>query len=95
MTAPEFPPVVFVDLINTPEPKLRKLIPGRTRWQPWSAMISSAGNHEDLFKSTESWTNRSDAVNAIRLAFTNGSNVYLRQAELGNVLLRRAVPSGE
>lgn len=91
----EFPPVVMVDLEYTPEPTLRKLIPGRSRWQPWSVMISADGNHEDLFKSTESWTNRNDAVNAIRLAFTNGSNVYLRQAELGNVLLRRAVPSSE
>jgi hypothetical protein len=40
----EFPPLIYVDLINVPEPKSRKLIPGRTRWQPWRVVVLSGDN---------------------------------------------------
>lgn len=89
----EFPPVIFVDLKYVPESKVRKLIPGRSRWQPWRVAILAAGNMKTLFRGSERWTNKQDALDAIALAFGTGSNVYLRQSEQGNQLLRRAVPS--
>jgi len=81
-------PVVYVDLKYVPEPKARKLIPGRTRWQPWRAVVLAEGNHEPMFKGTERWTNRGDAQSAIRLAFGPDTIVYLREAGRGNELLR-------
>lgn len=86
----EFPPVVFVDIFKTNPPRYRS----KARRQPWRWNALSAGNFE-ILASGEAYTNRSDALAAIQLLFGAGSNVYLRQAELGNVLLRRAVPSGE
>jgi hypothetical protein len=88
----EFPPVIFVDLEYVPEPKARKLIPGRSRWQPWRVVILAAGNMKTLFRGSERWTNKQDALDAITLAFGDRSNVFLRQAEVGNQVLRRAVP---
>jgi hypothetical protein len=85
-------PVIFVDLKYVPEPKARKLIPGRSRWQPWRAVILAEGNHEPLFRSSERWTNRQDALDAISLGFGPDTIVYLREAEKGNVLLRHPDP---
>lgn len=80
-------PLIFVDLQFTPEPADHD---GSTRWQPWSILIRSGDNNEPLFRSTESYTNRGDAVHAIGLAFGPGSNVYLRQSEQGNQPIRMA-----
>lgn len=88
----EFPPLIYVDLVNVPEPKVRKLIPGRTRWQPWRVVILSGDNMRRLFRGSERWTNKQDALDAIALVFGSRSNVYLRQSGVGNQLLRRAVP---
>lgn len=87
----QFPPLVYVDLINVPEPQARKLLgPLRTRWQPWRVTILSGDNMRRLFRGSERWTNRQDALDAITLAFSAGSNVYLREAEHGNQVLRMA-----
>lgn len=60
------------------------------RFQPWRLLIKSGDNQEPLFRSTESYVNKADAIHAAELAFGRGSDVYLRQHEVGNVLLRLA-----
>jgi hypothetical protein len=60
------------------------------RFQPWRLLILSGGNYEPLFRSTESYFNREDARYAAELAFGNGTNVYLREHEKGNQILRMA-----
>jgi hypothetical protein len=62
------------------------------RYQPWHSLVKSGGNQEPLFESTERYFNRDDAVHAIELAFGGNSNVYLREAEHGDVELRLANP---
>jgi hypothetical protein len=82
--------LIFVDLKYVPEPKARKLIPRRSRWQPWRVVILNGDNHEPLFKGSERWTNKQEALDAIGEAFGANSDVYLRQHETGNVCLRLA-----
>jgi hypothetical protein len=82
--------LIYVDLKYVPEPKARKLIPGRSRWQPWRVVILNGDNHEDLFRGTERWTNKQEALDAIEEGFGANSNVYLRETEKGNVTLRLA-----
>lgn len=65
----------------------RKYLAG---FQPYRVLIKSGDNEEPLFRSTERYFNRGDAVNAIRIGFDNHSNVYLREAEVGNQELRLA-----
>lgn len=114
MSAGEFPPLIWVDLIAD-EPKTFdewwEHVDGVNpdgdffaddaaihaayrayvdRHQPWRILIKSGDNQEPLFKSTESYFNRADAIHAVYLAFGPGSNVYLRQAELGNQPIRMA-----
>lgn len=79
-------PLIYVDLQYTPKPDG---FDGH-RWQPWSIMVCSGDNHEALFRSTERYTNRADAVHAAQIAFGAQSNVYLREHEKGNVELRLA-----
>lgn len=84
-------PLVYVDLQYVPEPKARKLLgPTRSRWQPWRVLILSGDNHKRLFRGTERWTNKAEALDAIELAFGSSTNVYLREAEKSNVLVRMA-----
>lgn len=59
-------------------------------YQPWRLLVISGDNQKPLFRSTERYFNRADAINAADKAFGRGSNVYLREAEHGNVLLRLA-----
>jgi hypothetical protein len=59
-------------------------------FQPWRILVLSADNHEALFRSTERYFNEADARHAAEIAFGTNSNVYLRQAEHGNVQLRLA-----
>lgn len=61
------------------------------RFQPWRLLIKSGDNQEPLFRSTESYFNRADAIHAAELAFGSGSNVYLREAEHGDRVLRLVV----
>jgi hypothetical protein len=69
------------------------VFPARPRWQPWHIIIRSGDNQAVLFRSSERYTNRQDAIDAAILAFGDNSNVYLREAEHGNALLRRAFPA--
>lgn len=81
---------VFVDLIFVPEPLTRKLIPVRKRHQGWRWVARNADNRKVLARSSERYTNASDARMAIDQLFGPKTNVYLREPEHGNVALRMA-----
>jgi hypothetical protein len=101
--------LIFVDLIETPPIPRELYFanhPGEDaealadsyraylqHYQPWHSLVKSGDNQKPLFKSTERYFNRDDAVHAIELGFAGNSNVYLREAEHGNVALRLANPS--
>lgn len=93
MSAGEFPPLIYVDVVYTECPQSPHKGTGRDpeRWQPWRVVVKSGDNQKTLFVSSESYFNRADALHAAMLAFGTGSNVYLRQAEHGNQVLRMAV----
>lgn len=61
-----------------------------TKFQPFRVLVKSGGNQAALFRSTERYFNKADAIHAIELAFGDQSNVYLRQHETGNQVLRMA-----
>jgi hypothetical protein len=101
------PPVIYVDLIEVEPMDYEKYFngPGRGHenpkkdwlvylrlFQPWRVSIKSGDNQKALFRSSERYFNRHDALHAIELAFGSGSNVYLREHERGNAVLRMAVP---
>jgi hypothetical protein len=79
-------PLIYVDLIKTPEPDDYT----GPRWQPYTLMVKSGDNGAALFKSTEAYTNRDDAIHAVAIAFGPASNVYFRESEQGNVAVRLA-----
>jgi hypothetical protein len=81
---------IFVDLIFVPESAARKLIPGRKRHQGWRWVAKNADNRKVLARSSERYTNASDARMAIDQLFGPNTNVYLREPEHGNVPLRMA-----
>jgi uncharacterized protein YegP (UPF0339 family) len=72
-------PVIYVDLIKSKLP----------RKQPWRWVAKSAGNQKKLATSGESYSNLQDALDAIALVWGDGTNVFLRQSEKGNIALRR------
>ena len=80
----------FGEIAEDDEPEYQQYL---DRFQPWRLLIKSGDNQEPLFKSTESYFNKADAENAARIGFGRGSNVYLRQSEHGNELLRLASDS--
>lgn len=88
----EFPPVLFVDIKRAPLSRLP------FRQQRWYWVCKSADNQRKLARSTERYTNRQDALDAIYLLFRPGTTVYLRRREadgwpteiLGNEALRLA-----
>lgn len=108
MSADEFPPLIYCDLVRD-EPMTREEFVEKVpvlrnatqlepsyqayleRHQPWRLLIKSGDNQEPLFRSTESYFNRADAIHAADLAFGAGSTVFLREREHGNMELRRAV----
>ncbi|MFV8049759.1 hypothetical protein [Mycobacterium sp. 48b] len=65
----------------------RKYLDG---FQAWRWLAKSGDNHEVLAVSSERYFNRGDCLHAVELLFGNGSHVYRREAEHGNVLLRYA-----
>jgi uncharacterized protein YegP (UPF0339 family) len=81
----EFPPVFYVDIKRS-----RTRFP-RRRPQRWYFVLLAAGNHEPVMTS-EMFTNRDDCLDSARKANGDWVTVFLRQAEKGNELLRRAVP---
>lgn len=60
------------------------------RKQPWRWVARRAGNWRKLATSGEWYTNRADALSAVQTLFGHGTDVYLRQGELGDVLIRGA-----
>lgn len=100
----EFPPLIYVKLIKMVPlsfeqhfNRFRGSVDPRAKYdaylenfQPFRVIVKSGDNQEPLFKGTERWKHRRDALHAIDLAFGIGSNVYLQEHEKGNVLLRRA-----
>ena len=81
----EFAPVVYVTLYFTPKPRWKR---GR-RHQGWRWTATSAGNNRTL-ASGEAFYNWEDCVNSVELLFGAFTDVHLRQAETGNVVLRLA-----
>lgn len=66
-----------------------------SRWplkrpQRWSWVARNGNNMRILARSSESYTNRQDCLDAITQLFGNESNVYKRETEMGNQLLRLA-----
>ncbi len=89
-------PLIYVDLVKrhlAPREKFpsmtdeqyRELV---DRFQPWSLLILSGDNHEPMFRSTERYFNRADALHAAELAFGANSNVWLRESEHESRALR-------
>lgn len=76
--------LIFVDLYQS---RPRKLL-GRAQTWRWRAL--NGENFRVLAASSEAYTNEADAIAAIASLFGNASNVYLRQHEQGNQLLRLA-----
>lgn len=68
----------------------------RKRWplarpQRWYWIALSGDNMRRLGRSSENYTNRQDCIDAVWLLFGDDqSNVYMRQAEKGNEILRLA-----
>ncbi len=58
------------------------------RPQKWFWVALSGDNFHQLARSSEAYTNRSDCLKAVRILFGPDSNVYRREDEQGNVLLR-------
>jgi uncharacterized protein YegP (UPF0339 family) len=81
----EFAPVVYVDVYETRPPRYR----GKARRQPWRWNARNANNNE-IMASGEAYTNEADALAAVEQLFGSGTNVYLRQHERGNQVLRMA-----
>lgn len=102
----EFPPLIYVDLIKDQPLPREEYVPDHRvetkgewdaayrqyveRFQPFRLLVKSGDNQEPLFRSTEAYFNKADAIHAAHLAFGSGSNVYLRQHEKGNQNLRMA-----
>ena len=78
--AGHLPATIRVELV-----KSRRL----ARRQPWR-WVARAANGRQLANSGEWYTNRADAVAAIYLLFGYGTNIVLRQDQIGDVTLRTA-----
>lgn len=62
----------------------------RIAFQPFRVLIKSGDNNRTLFRSSERYFNKADAIHAAEIVLGSRSNVYLRQREHGNELLRLA-----
>jgi hypothetical protein len=76
--------VIYVDVKQS-----RRLWP-LTRPQRWYWIALNGNNMRRLARSSETYTNRQDALDAVTELFGTESNVYKREAEMGNQLLRLA-----
>lgn len=80
----------FGEIAEDGDPDYRQYV---DRFQAFRLLIISGDNRQPLFRSTESYFNRADAIHAAEIAFGSASNVYLREVEHGNELLRLASDS--
>jgi uncharacterized protein YegP (UPF0339 family) len=78
---------IYIDLYQTPRRLLHRVTRRPQRWR-WTAR--DAGNSEAMGVTSESYTNRQDCIDAIQQLFSDNSNVWMREAEHGNLVLRRA-----
>lgn len=78
------PPLVWIDLYQTKPNRVFR------RPQTWRWRALNAGNGRVLGNSADAYTNKADAVSAIQQLFGTSSNIYLRQTEQGNQVLRMA-----
>lgn len=100
------PPTIFVDLIEVQRLTFDEYVvryPSRGldaserylrykhNFQPWRWVARNAGNEEQMARSSERYFNRTDALDAIEQLFGSGTTVFKREAEHGNVVLRRAL----
>jgi uncharacterized protein YegP (UPF0339 family) len=85
--------LVYVDIFQGTINPLARLT-GR-RQQRWRWRALNGDNYRVLAASSEAYVNREDCVSAIRQLFGSQSNVYLRAAEQGNLLLRLATQIGD
>lgn len=74
-------PVVYIDIYQG-----RKLL--RQAWR-WRAL--NASNHRVMGASGEAYTNKADCELAVQQLFGGHTNVYLRETEQGNQVLRMAI----
>jgi len=78
--------VLFIDIQETSSNTIFK----RARKQPFYWVAKNSGNGRVMAISSERYTNRQDCVDAARLIFGSEVNVYLRQENQPNQLLRYA-----
>lgn len=77
--------LVYIDLYQT-----ASNVGASGRPQTWRWRAINAGNQFVLAESSEAYTNEDDCLSAITQLFGRASNVYLRQVEQGNRVLRLA-----
>lgn len=78
--------LIFVDIYQgniNPFGRLTKKRPQRWRWR-----AVNGENYHVLATSSEAYTNEADCIAAIRTLFGSQSEVYLRQTEQGDQMLR-------
>lgn len=78
-------PLVYVDLFQAPKNLLATVTARPQRWR-WRAI--NGDNGRVLGISSEAYTNRGDALAAVKQLFGSYSDVYLRGSDQGNELLR-------
>jgi uncharacterized protein YegP (UPF0339 family) len=79
--------LIYVTVYKSTGPRYRT----SARRQPWRWRATSGSNHR-ILASGEGFANEADCVASVQLLFGDKSNVYLRQAEQGDQVLRMAVP---
>lgn len=75
--------LIYVDLKRS-----RTIFPGRPQRWYWVAL--NGNNFQPLARSSENYTNRQDCLDTVGQLFGAESNVYLRETEKGNQMLRLA-----
>lgn len=86
------PPLVYIDLFQSYK-GIRVLLGQRPQLWRWRAL--NGKNFRVLAESSESYTNFSDALSAIQELFGGRSDVYLRQSETGDQVLRLATSQAD
>jgi uncharacterized protein YegP (UPF0339 family) len=79
-------PTIVVELIKTP-PGLRRF-PGQKPMQPYRFMVSDAGNHEPLERSSERYRHEESALDAIEQVHAPEATVLLRRSGHPDRVLR-------
>jgi hypothetical protein len=82
------PNLIYVTVYKGKPPRYRGMTQRKQQWR-WKA---TSGDNHRVLASGEAYTNAADCLHAVSLLFGEHSNVYLRQNEVGNQVLRMAVP---